>query len=124
MASSVEIVCRACGKDTLIRREPVFDGLKKTGDRLLCASCGHVYGDEADVPFKTARRSAVFSEAERPRRVDVFRDDEKGRTCRHCKHYLVNPFTQRCGMHFKEVQATDSCSDFGEKSQRPGDSHC
>jgi hypothetical protein len=118
MAPSVEIVCRACGKDTLIRREPVFDGFKKVGEQLLCASCGHVYGGEDDVPFKTARRSSIFSEADKPRKVDVFRDDEKGHMCRHCKHYLVNPFTQRCGMHFKEVQATDSCSDFVVKAPR------
>jgi hypothetical protein len=120
MAPSLEIVCRSCGKDTLIRREPVFDGFRKTGERLLCASCGHVYGSETDVPFKAARRSNIFSEADKFRKVDVFSDADKGHTCRHCKHYLVNPFTQRCGMHFKEVQATDSCSDFDAKSPRSG----
>lgn len=118
MAGSLEIICKQCGKDTLLRREAVYDGFKKTGERLLCASCGHAYGTEAEVPFKTARRASVFTEADRPRKVNVFGEEEKGHTCRHCKHYLVNPFTQRCGLHFKEVQATDCCDDFQAKIER------
>ncbi len=117
MALPMEMVCRVCGKETLIRREPVYDGFKKTGERLLCASCGHEYKDESDVPFKIARRASIFSEADKSRKIDIFGEDEKGHTCRHCKHYLVNPFTQRCGMHFKEVQAIDSCPDFAAKAQ-------
>lgn len=120
MPPSLEIVCTACGKDTLVRREPVFDGLRKTGEKFICTSCGHEYNGEAGVPFKTAKRSSVFTESDRSRKVEVFREDEKGCTCRHCKHYLVNPFTQRCGVHFKEVQATDSCPDFEPKARKQG----
>lgn len=116
MAASLEIVCKACGKDTLVRREAVYEGFKKTGEKYVCASCGHAYGSEAEVPFKVSRRSAVFTDADRTPKVEVFRAEEKGRTCRHCANYLVNPFTQRCGLHFKEVQATDSCADFEAKS--------
>ena len=116
----MEIVCRACGKDTLIRRDPVYDGFRKTGERLLCASCGHVYAGEADVPFRIEKRPSIFSDADKSRKVEVFRENEKGHTCRYCKHYLVNPFTQRCGVHFKEVQATDSCDDFEAKAPRHG----
>jgi predicted RNA-binding Zn-ribbon protein involved in translation (DUF1610 family) len=112
MAASLEIVCRACGRDTLVRRESVYEGLRKTGEKFLCASCGHVYAGESDVPFKVARRPSVFGEDDRPRKVDVFGSEERGHTCRHCRNYLVNPFTQRCGIHFKVVQATDSCDDF------------
>jgi hypothetical protein len=108
----VEIICSACGADTLLRREPKYDGLKRTGERLLCASCGHEYAGEDAVPFKQKRIVQIFSEDDKLRKVDVFRGDEKGRNCRHCKHYLVNPFTQRCGLHFKAVQATDVCEDF------------
>lgn len=118
MALPLEMICRACGKDTIIRREPVYDGFKKTGERLLCSSCGHVYSGESDVPFKTAKKANIFTDADKARKVEIFREDEKGRTCRHCKHYLVNPFTQRCGMHFKEVQSTDSCPDFEAKTPR------
>jgi len=43
---------------------------------------------------------------------DIFAEDEKGRNCRYCKHYVVNPFTQRCGLHGRTVEATDTCEDF------------
>jgi hypothetical protein len=116
MATSLEIVCTACGRDALVRREPVYDGFRKTGEKFVCAACGHAYESESDVPFKVARRPSVFSDEDRPRKLEVFGKDEKGRTCRHCRNYLVNPFTQRCGIHFKEVQATDSCGDFESRS--------
>ena len=54
----------------------------------------------------------VFTESDKSRRVDVFEDHEKQSTCRYCEHYVVNPFTQRCGLRFREVEATDSCGDF------------
>jgi len=117
-AHSVEIVCTACGADTLVRREPVYEGFKKVGEKLLCASCGCEFADEESVPYKRARKSpAVFSEADLSKHVDVFAGDEKHRLCRYCQHYVVNPFTQRCGLHDRVVEATDTCPDFEEKKE-------
>lgn len=118
----VEIICSACGEDTLVKREPVFDGFKKTAERFVCAACGHVYPSEKDVPFKAGKKPSIFGDDDAPKKVDIFKEDEKGRNCRYCKHYLVNPFTQRCGLHFKEVQATDCCADFERKPEpkKPG----
>jgi hypothetical protein len=112
----VEIVCTACGADTLLRREPVYDGLRKTGERLSCAACGAVFADEAAVPFKRQTRASLFTEDERPKRVDLFSAEEKSRNCRRCRHFVVNPFTQRCGLHLRVVQATDCCGDFEPKA--------
>jgi len=115
MSLGREIHCTACGKDALVRREAVYDGFKKTGEQWVCVSCGHAY-EEADAPWKTSRaRPQIFSDDDAPKRVNLFTDDER-QNCRHCKHYLVNPFTQRCGLHRKEVQATDCCPDFEAKS--------
>ena len=112
----VEIVCTGCGRETLLRREPVYDGFVKKGERLLCASCGHEFAGEAEVPFKARKTVSVFGEDDRPRTVEIFKGDEKGRNCRYCKHYVVNPFTQRCGLHHREVQATDCCEKFEKKA--------
>lgn len=120
-ASSIEILCRACGAETLLRREPIYDGFKKVGETLLCSACGHVYETEADVPFKAGSVPSIFSEADKPKTVRVFRSDEANRNCRHCAHYVVNPFTQRCGLHHREVQAADCCDDFEAKSDNTGD---
>jgi hypothetical protein len=114
-----EIHCTHCGRDALVRREPVFEGFRKTGERFICAACGHVYASEAEVPFRGAARPAIFGEDDRPDTVRVFRDDERGGTCRLCRHYVVNPFTQRCGLHRREVQATDTCADFESADRDP-----
>jgi DNA-directed RNA polymerase subunit RPC12/RpoP len=120
VSRNVEIVCAACGAETLLRREPKYDGFKKVGETLRCAACGHAYANEEAVPFKMHKAARLFGEEDRFRKVDVFEGDEKGRNCRHCRHYLVNPFTQRCGRRFKEVQATDVCPDFERKDVAPG----
>ena len=118
MGMNVEIVCSACGADALLRREPVYEGFKKTGERLLCSACGHEFASEDDVPFKEKRQPALFTEADRPEKVEVFRSDEKGHNCRHCEHYVVNPFVQRCAIHHREVEATDLCRDFVRKEDQ------
>ncbi len=110
----IEIVCTACGEDTLLKREPVYEGFKKTGEELICASCGYVYASEAEVPFKEKRKVEVFTDEDRPDMVEIFTDDEKQRVCRYCKHYVVNPFAQRCDLRARFVDATDYCDDFSE----------
>lgn len=109
---SVEIICSACGDETFMRREPVYDGFAKAGEKFICVSCGYEFANEEDVPFKEKKKTTVFNADDAPRRIDVFHDNEKGIYCRCCRHYIVNPFTQRCGLHEKPVEATDTCEDF------------
>ena len=116
--SSNEIVCEQCGKDALVRKEPVFDGFTKVGEQFVCLSCGHVYPDEASTPFKAARRDpTLFTESDKDPKVDLFEDNEKKRFCRYCEFYTVNPFVQRCDKHDKEVEATDICVSFKRKPE-------
>jgi len=113
---AVEIVCSACGAEALVRREPKYEGFRKVGDRLFCAACGHEYASEDDLPVKESGSPAVFGAEDLSPGIHVFDEDEKGRNCRHCRHYVVNPFTQRCGLHHKVVQATDGCEQFNPRS--------
>ena len=106
--AKVEFRCPACGQDAWLARKPQYDGFKKIGETLSCALCGHAFASEAEIPFKD-NRPKVFSADDRPRPVQVFREDEKGKMCRYCAEYVVNPFLQRCGLHKCEVQATDTC---------------
>jgi hypothetical protein len=114
-----EIVCPACGAETLLRREPHYEGFVKSGEDLYCISCGHQFAGEEDVPYKNREAPRVFSGEDLPRKVEVFKGAEKGRNCRHCRHYVVNPFTQRCGLHHVEVEATDCCDQFEKKDEKP-----
>jgi hypothetical protein len=112
--AKVELSCPACGRDSWLLRKPKYDGFTKTGEALTCALCGHEFATEAEIEFKD-RRPSVFTEADRPRAVKVFDEDEKGKMCRYCAEYVVNPFLQRCGLHRCEVQATDTCPHFRSK---------
>jgi hypothetical protein len=110
-----QIHCPACGEDSLLKRTPTYDGFKKIGETLSCTACGHEYASEDDVPFKGPARPRVFDDADAPKVVRVFGDEEKGRFCRYCRHYVVNPFTQRCSRHSRAVESTDACNDFTRK---------
>ncbi len=123
MNPSVEIICPQCGAEAFLKRDPVYEGFKKTGEELSCSACGFVFSAEADIPFK-ARAAApkIFTEADRSKKIEVFTEGENRCFCHYCANYVVNPFMQFCSLHKKEVQATDSCSQFtpaGEKSENP-----
>jgi hypothetical protein len=94
----VELRCPACARDSWLLRKPKYEGFTKTGEALTCALCGHEFASEAEIAFKDSRTPKVFSEADRPRPVKVFRADEQGKMCRYCAEYVVNPFLQRCGL--------------------------
>ena len=109
---SLEIVCTSCGEETLVRRKATYDGFQKTGEVFVCVSCGFEYPSEAEVPYKARKTLAIFGEADKAKTIEVFDDDEKRINCRYCRHYVVNPFIQRCGLHHREIVATDLCDDF------------
>ncbi|HOW97720.1 MAG TPA: hypothetical protein P5567_01410 [Kiritimatiellia bacterium] len=113
--NKVEIICSACGAEALLMREPRYEGFRRIGETLTCSACRHEYPSEEEVPFKAAARPVVFSDADRPAPVRLFQEGEADRLCRHCLHYVVNPFMQWCGVHRKEVEATDTCSRFKRK---------
>jgi predicted RNA-binding Zn-ribbon protein involved in translation (DUF1610 family) len=117
----IEINCPACGVETLLRREPVYDGFRKSGEKLLCASCGHAFAGDDDVPYVGRQQTAIFSDADRLRPVEVFDADERRRNCRYCRDYVVNPFTQWCSRHHREVEATDVCPEFTRRPEADGD---
>jgi hypothetical protein len=116
MASSLEIRCRACGHLCLARGEPVYEDFKKVSEAFVCTGCGHRYPTRAETPFVQADgRPRVFSEADRPAAVRVFRDSERRRCCGWCRHFVVNPFNQRCGLTNRVMEATDVCLRFAAK---------
>ena len=120
MKPSVEIICPHCGAEAFLKREPVYEGFKKTGDMLSCSACGGVFISEEEVPFKTAIAAPkIFTEADRSKKIKVFDEGESFRFCRYCANYVVNPFMQFCSHHKNEVQATDSCSQFSPAGKKP-----
>lgn len=114
--SAAEIQCVACGKVSLLLREPVYEGFTKVGEILKCTACGYVYESEDDLPLlHKPKAKPLFSEKDLPAGPHVFVEGEAEALCHHCLHYTVNPFLQWCGLHRKEVDATDSCAQFEPK---------
>lgn len=117
----MEIHCTACGETALVRAEPIYDGFKKVGEAFICTACGKRYASAEATPFvRASRRPNVFTEADKPRTPSIFSDDERQRCCGWCSHFVVNPFSQRCGLTNRETQATDLCVRF-EKKTEPSD---
>lgn len=106
------ITCPACHNDTYLKREPVYEGFKKVGETLSCVDCGHVFENDDEAPEAKSPLASIFSDDDRPQKVNVFAEGEQAQICRYCTHYVVNPFAQRCDHHNRETEATDSCSDF------------
>jgi predicted RNA-binding Zn-ribbon protein involved in translation (DUF1610 family) len=121
----IEILCPACGQEAILRRTPRYEGFRRAGENLACSACGHAFASEAEVPFKTKKNSDLFDRSELEGRPKIFKPDEAARLCRHCAHYVVNPFAQRCALRHEEVEATDSCARFtprpaAAKKETPG----
>ncbi len=120
MKIPVEIICTNCGTEAFLNREPVYEGLKKTGEELSCPACGFIFVSEAEVPFKAhAAAPNIFTDADRSKAVKVFDEGENKSICRYCADYVVNPFMQFCSRHKKEVQATDGCPQFSSAPEKP-----
>lgn len=112
--------CPSCHRDSWLLRQPVYDdSFRKTGEKLLCALCRREFASESEIPFSAPSAPRIFTDADRPKPAALFSDDEKGRCCRHCAEYVVNPFVQRCGLHHCEVEATDCCPHFAPRPATP-----
>lgn len=106
--------------EAFLKREPVYDGFNKTGEVLSCSACGAVFPSEENVPFKARNKTPeIFTDADRPETPDIFIEGENRVICRYCASYVINPFMQFCAHHKKEIQATDTCSDFSLAPENP-----
>ena len=122
--AKVEINCTNCGTESFLHRDALYEGLTKIGESLSCSACGHVYPNEDAVPFlHDIPKAIVFTDADRSQNLNVFSKTEAENLCRYCANYIVNPFTQFCALHKKEVQATDSCPQFSKRKDN-SDSEC
>ncbi|WFB34949.1 hypothetical protein P3T73_12345 [Kiritimatiellota bacterium B12222] len=111
--------CEHCGEETLMLSEAIYDGFKKVGETQRCSACGKSSASQSlrSAPKKDPL-AALFGEDAVPENVTIFDvEEETACMCRKCMHYVLHPFTQRCGLHDREVQAIDSCDDFVAKAQ-------
>ena len=113
----MEIQCEGCGTTAIAKPEAVYEGFKKIGTHYICLECGKVYPSEEETPFvQPSAKPAIFTEDDKPDLSSIFSDDERQKSCGWCKHFVVNPFAQRCGLTNSAVDATDLCLQFEKKA--------
>ena len=109
--------CENCQQETLFIAEAVYAGFKKIGENLTCSHCGRISTFETGSVPKTAPLASLFGDETEEGKVSLFDvEAETSNLCRKCTHYVIHPFTQRCGLHDREVSATDSCAQFEKMS--------
>jgi len=110
-----EMFCPVCGKDTLVIKQPVYEGFTRIGEQLKCAICGHLTDAPKEEVAPVKKVPAIFTDEDKSPALNIFGEGENKIICRYCQNYLVNPFKQWCGFHKKEVEATDTCGNFQAK---------
>ncbi|MEI8243132.1 MAG: hypothetical protein WCI17_07690 [bacterium] len=91
----------------------MYEDFKKVAESFVCSGCGHRYPSRDKTPFvDPSGRPQVFSDGDKPDAVKVFKSDERRRSCAWCRHFIVNPFYQRCGLNNRQAEATDICARF------------
>jgi transcription elongation factor Elf1 len=111
-----EINCSACGEHALVRVEAIYEDFKRVGESFVCTACGKRYASAEETPFAAAQvKPSVFTEADKPDIISIFGDHERQRCCAYCKHIVLNPFGQRCGVTNRFTDATDLCEHFDKK---------
>lgn len=109
--------CTTCEQETLFVTEALYEGFKKTGECSRCSVCGNSSSVMKESAPRTDPLAALFGENSRPEKPELFDvEGETARLCRKCTHYVIHPFTQRCGLHDREVSATDTCDQFKAKA--------
>lgn len=94
-----KVICPGCRQETVLKVTKKYDGFTPVGEARTCPFCGYEFG-EAE-PEKVKERVPGW-----------IHDRGLKRVCHRCRHYVVNPFVQKCGLTGEEVDALDNCSQF------------
>jgi len=101
----------------MARAEAVYEGFKRVGEAYVCMSCGMRYASAEETPFVAQKRPNVFTEADRDAAPQVFDASDRQHCCAWCRHMVLNPFGQRCGVMNRFTEATDVCGDFEKRPE-------
>jgi hypothetical protein len=118
-------MCAACGRESIAKTQNLMDGWRCIGEAIVCAFCKAPIGppqrragaagkNAPAPPAATAAaldRLASFLDT-KPEAPPEFKDKDRGRFCKDCRHYFKHPFYSRCLCHDKPVEPMDDCDDF------------
>ena len=94
-----KILCHHCGNESFLKTEKIYDGFTPVGEKKVCAFCKEEIASEEAAPLEE-------------KKPEFLSDESKKDVCRFCKHYVLNPWTQKCVLRNEYVEALDSCDEF------------
>ncbi len=103
--SGKKIICENCGQESAARTIKLYDGFRPAGEKLVCAFCGAELSGRERTPSEDAA-------------LEDLKAGEPPPFCRRCRHYVVNPFIQKCTLDNREVKASDTCGRFSPRPER------
>jgi rubredoxin len=96
---SKKIFCPSCRQESAVKVVKKYDGFTLVGEIDTCAFCGYEFNEEEPEVIRDSPPGWV-------------NDKELKKVCHRCQNYVINPFIQKCVLHQREVEATDTCEDF------------
>ena len=118
--------CAACGRESIAKAQNIMDGWRCIGEAVVCAFCKAPVGAPLPRDAKPAAAGGTTPDAAaaaalgrlasfldtKPEAAPEFKDKDRGRFCKDCRHYFKHPFYSRCLFHDKPVEPMDDCDDF------------
>ena len=100
------ILCPSCGRESVLHVKKIYEGFTPVGIERSCGFCRHVFEDGEEITQAAKKPNPIERKGERV-------------VCELCSHYVVNPWTQKCTLHNKEVTALDYCEEFEKQKELP-----
>ena len=122
MDKKTKIKCPHCGEMTFLREKKIFgDAFAVREIKYFCMFCGGEAepprGEKGSGKSEAAldKFSKMLGGEEKVKKFSLGFADGESRFCLHCVNYIKHPFTSRCGLTLKEIEATDRCENFRTK---------
>lgn len=125
MRAGESVVCPHCGERTVVKTKTVTDGWRVAGTRFVCVLCGGELGapekEQGGDSVASAKRamdrfaSLLGDGAEAAAKADLSPDENYGRFCRNCVHFLEHPFRPLCDRDGKAADPMGECGEFTRK---------
>ncbi|WP_303056259.1 hypothetical protein [Victivallis vadensis] len=122
MIQGETITCPHCGEKSVVKSKAKMEGWTKVGTVLVCALCGAELGTPDEKSAEDAGRkklgslAALLGEgAEAAPKADLTPDENYGRFCRNCVHFIEHPFRVLCGLDGHEIDPMGECGKFERK---------
>ncbi|MDR0933191.1 MAG: hypothetical protein LBM70_09270 [Victivallales bacterium] len=114
--------CPHCGEKSVVKAKNKLDGFTLVGKVLICALCGAEIedsGEKSSTPAKSAtidRLAALLGQCDNSEvKADLTPDENYGRFCRNCVHFIEHPFKTLCGIDGKSADPMGECKEFKKR---------